>query len=560
MPESSSARNIAHYLPRLARECPHRRAIVVPCGRDSRGRCAYVHWTFAQLNAASDRYAWGLDGLGLGRGVPVLLMVRPGLDFFGLTFALFKAGAVPVLIDPGMGWRSFLRCVRQTRPEAFIGIPVAHVLRRLCPAAFAGVRVAITLGSRFPAGGTPLAALPAREESFPEAAVLSSDVAAVLFTTGSTGPAKGVLYTHGIFCEQVEILRRAYAIGPEDIDLPCFPLFGLFSVALGATAVIPDMDPSRPARVRPERIIEAVRDHGVTYSFGSPTLWARVGRHCAAAAVRLPSLRRVIMAGAPVPGHVHATLLEHVLPPGAQTFTPYGATEALPLCNFTGREMLDATDAATRNGAGMCVGRPLPGIQLRIVRISDDPIATWDDGLLAPQGRIGEIVAGGPVVTAAYHNLPEATRYAKITSPQGTLHRMGDLGYLDSDGRLWFCGRKAHRVETAQGTLYSVCCEAIANGTPGVARSALVGVGADRSAQRPVLVVEPEPGAFPRGQRQATRFRERILAVLQAHDITRPIREILFHRSFPVDIRHNAKIRREVLARWAARKLQRRRF
>lgn len=548
MPDPSH--NIAHYLPAIAREYPFQRAVVFPEGRDRTGRVAYTHLTFAQLDRLCDRYAWGLQEAGVKQGMKTLLMVRPSLDFFALTFAIFKLGAVPILIDPGMGWGSFMRCVAQVAPEAFLGIPAAHVLRLVRRRFFRSVRIPVTLGKRWFWGGCSVAEMPEREEPFPVQAVEPDDMAAVLFTTGSTGPAKGVVYSHRIFTTQTEILREQYGIGPGDIDLPCFPLFALFSTALGATAVIPDMDPSKPAQVNPERIIEPILNQGVTYSFGSPTLWARVGRYCADRGIRFPTLTRVIMAGAPVPDYVHDCLLNHVLPEGAQTYTPYGATESLPVANFTGQEMLAETAALTRAGQGMCVGKPLPNVTCRIIRITDEPITAWDEGLVVPDGTIGEICVKGDVVTRAYHNLPEATRLAKIPDDSTVWHRMGDVGYLDGQGRIWFCGRKSHRVETGAETLFTVRCEAVANAHPAVYRSALVGTGGDRYHQTPVLVVEPLPDRFPKNRAAEEALCREVRHLLQGNPETAGIEQVRVHRSFPVDIRHNAKIRREVLAVW----------
>jgi acyl-CoA synthetase (AMP-forming)/AMP-acid ligase II len=553
MPDASH--NIAHYLPEMARQYPFQRAVVFPQSRDRGGRVAYTQLTFAQLDRLCDRYARGLQEAGVRQGMKTLLMVRPSLDFFALTFAIFKIGAVPVLIDPGMGWGSFLRCVEQAAPEAFLGIPAAHVLRLVRRRFFRSVRIPVTLGKRWFWGGVSVDEMPACDGSFPVQAVEPEDMAAVLFTTGSTGPAKGVVYTHRIFTTQTEILREQYGIGPGDIDLPCFPLFALFSTALGATAVIPDMDPSKPAHVDPERIIEPVLNQGVTYSFGSPTLWARVGKHCAERGIRFPTLTRIVMAGAPVPAYVHERLLGSVLPEGAQTYTPYGATESLPVANFTGSEMLAETAERTRAGQGMCVGRPLPNIECRVIRISDEAIPTWDDGMVVTDGAIGEICVKGDVVTREYHNLPEHTRMAKIADGNAVWHRMGDVGYLDEMGRIWFCGRKAHRVETRETTLFTVRCEAVANGHPSIYRSALVGVGADRHHQTPVLVLEPMPGQYPADSAAAERLRLEVRELLCQNPETAGIEHLLFHRSFPVDIRHNAKIRREVLAEWAAKQL-----
>jgi acyl-CoA synthetase (AMP-forming)/AMP-acid ligase II len=217
------------------------------------------------------------------------------------------------------------------------------------------------------------------------------------------------------------------------------------------------------------------------------------------------------------------------------------------------------------------VGRPADGVRVEIIRITEDPIASWSHDLVVPEGEVGEIVVRGPNVTRGYFGLPEADLLAKIptsggdctgtvpgNSPEwslgsgGLFHRMGDLGYRDERGRIWFCGRKSQRVVTSNGPLYTIPCEAVLNTHPDVARTALVGVGAAGRA-RPVLCVEPErwPGAADRA-----RIRRELLEIGASHAHTREIRTILFHPSFPVDTRHNAKIFREKLAAWAARELE----
>lgn len=545
--------NIASRLTAAARAFPDKPAVVLGAG-SNRGK-GVRQLRFRELDARCDHYAHGLARIGMERGQRVLLMVRPGFDFVALTFALFRAGAVPVFIDPGMGWRSFLRCVEKSGPTALIGVPQAHVLRLLRPRPFRSVRILITLGMRLGWGGWILRELRGDDAAapFPTAPVTAADPAAVLFTTGSTGPAKGVLYTHGVFQAQIDMIQQRYGIGPDDVDLPCFPLFALFSVGLGATVVIPDIDPARPARVDPNRILQPLREQRVTCSFGSPALWDRVSRYAEARGAPFPSLTRVLMAGAPVPGSLHQRLLRQMPAAGAETHVPYGATEALPIASFTGSEMLAATDAATRAGAGMCVGWPFPEVTIRIIRVTDGIVETWDPNLVLAPGCIGEIVVRGPVVTSTYERLPEATRLAKIRDNGGVWHRMGDVGYLDDEGRLWYCGRKSQRVITGARTLYTVPCEAVFNQHPDVKRSALVGVGDREKYRIPVIVVEPVTGRFPRSRRQRHALARALLTFGNGSEITRDIGHVLMHRSFPVDIRHNAKIRREVLARWAAR-------
>jgi acyl-CoA synthetase (AMP-forming)/AMP-acid ligase II len=283
------------------------------------------------------------------------------------------------------------------------------------------------------------------------ATTASEETAAILFTSGSTGVPKGAVYSHGNFAAQVEALRELYTIQPGEIDLPTFPLFALFAPALGMTSVLPEMDFTRPAQVDPHKIIAAIQTFEITSMFGSPALLNRVSLYGREHGITLPSLQRVISAGAPVP----ATVLERfttMLANGAQIFTPYGATEALPVCSIGSAEILGETRALTEQGQGICVGRPVAGIELEIITISDEPIIRWDDSLRLPASAIGEIAVKGAQVTSSYHNRPSSTALAKISDPRGGFyHRMGDLGYRDERGRIWFCGRKSHRVCTASG-------------------------------------------------------------------------------------------------------------
>ena len=538
--------NIAVHLPEMARRQPDTPAIIFPRGNR--------RLTFRELNALSDRIAHGLVRNGIGRGARTVLMVTPGPEFFALTFALFKVGAVPVLIDPGLGVRNLKSCIADAEPHAFIGIPRAHAARLLFGWGKGTLRTLITVGTRLCWGGTTLAILARHAERylpFPLAPTERDETAAILFTSGSTGPPKGAVYTHGNFAAQVEALRRVYGIEPGEIDLPTFPLFALFAPALGMTAVIPEMDFTRPGSVSPRRIITAIQTYGATTMFGSPALINRVGRYGAKRGVKLPTLRRVISAGAPVP----ASVMERfgtMLNPGVDIFTPYGATEALPVCSIGSREILGETRTISEAGGGVCIGRPVQGIRLEVIAISDGPIPVWSDQLRVPRGQIGELVVQGAQVTREYYNRPEADLLAKIADPESGsfFHRMGDLGGMDEAGRVWFCGRKSHRVETADGPLYTIPCEAVFNTHPAVFRTALVGVG-ERGKQLPVLWVELEKG----GQANREEIRRELLALGSGYIHTQPIVTILFHPAFPVDIRHNAKIFREKLARWAAREL-----
>ncbi len=418
---------------------------------------------------------------------------------------------------------------------------------------FVGLPFNVTVGRRWWWGGETVAGLRGRGQSpFDPAPTTAEDPAAIIFTSGSTGPAKGVLYRHGNFDHQVTEIQEFYGIQPGEIDVPCFPLFGLFNAAMGVTTIIPDMDASRPAKVDPKRLIDTIDDWRATQSFGSPAVWDRVGRYCEERNVQLASLRRVLSAGAPVPVDV-LRRMQSCINPSGEMHTPYGATEALPVASIGVREVLNETCRRTEACEGVCVGRRFPGIQWRVIRIVDCPIASIADTIDMPDGEIGELIVQGPVVTDRYVTRVEANTLAKIADGDAFWHRMGDVGYLDQQDRFWYCGRLAERVVTAAGPMYTVPCEAIFNGHAEVRRSALVGIG-PRGSQRPVIVVELQASRIPRKadcSRVLTELRE--LAV--SNPLTAEIRDFLIHRSLPVDLRHNVKISRDKLASWAARRL-----
>jgi acyl-CoA synthetase (AMP-forming)/AMP-acid ligase II len=231
---------------------------------------------------------------------------------------------------------------------------------------------------------------------------------------------------------------------------------------------------------------------------------------------------------------------------GAELHTPFGATESLPVATIGHREVLRDCAPLTAQGAGVCVGRPVPGAVVRIIRISDAPIAAWSDDLLAPPGEVGEITVKGPQVTRSYHARPDQTALAKIQDGVDTVHRMGDVGYFDALGRLWMCGRKGHRVETAKGPRFSVRVEEVLNAHPAVKRTALVGVG-PRGQQQPVVLVEREPGHEATSDAQLLTELKAMAAKVPACDGVTDVRT--YQGAFPVDVRHNAKIEREKLAR-----------
>lgn len=548
--------NIAERLRESAELVPHQRAVVFPDGRDSFGRVKYTHLTFEQLDKESDRLARGLTRMGITPGTRIVLMVPPSLEFIALTFALFKAGAVIVLVDPGMGRKNIFNCLEEVDPAGFVGIPIVHAVRKVRSRLFPNAKLNVNVGKNiFPGAMTYQKLLGGPWEPYEIPGTVKTDPAAIIFTSGSTGPPKGVAYEHGMFAAQVDLIREQYQIQPGELDLPGFPLFALFNSAMQVTTVIPDMNPTKPAKVDPPKIIEAIRDQGITQAFGSPAMWNRIGRYCEENDIQLPTLRRILSAGAPVPVHVLRRMQKVMTQDDADIFTPYGATESLPVCSISGSEVLDYSAEKTSKGAGTCVGRTFPQAKVRIMQITDDALKSYNQVQELPAGEIGEIIVQCPSTTREYYGKVEATQKSKIPDGDSFWHRMGDVGYLDDQGLLWFCGRKAHMLETGTGRMFSIPCEAIFNEHPQVYRSALIGYG-KKPHQEPVLVVEPEQGQYPQGRAQREKLTRELLELGEANDLTKTIQTILFMKALPVDTRHNVKIRREVLGPWVEEKLR----
>lgn len=562
MTSPSDIINVGIRLSETARRDPDGVAIAMPLGRDAAGKFRYQQMTFKQLDDDSNLLAAGLQSMGVRPGTRLALLVPPSIDFISLTFAMFKAGVVTILIDPGMGRGNLVKCLSESQPEGFVGIPLAQAIRAILRWRFPKAKYNVTIGRRWFWGGTTIAKLRARElGNFQPVATKRDDEAAIIFTTGSTGPPKGVLYRHGNFNQQVDEIRDFYQIQPGEIDLPGFPLFALFNCAMGVTTVLPEMDPTRPAKVNPRNIIDHVNDWNVTQAFGSPALWNVVGRYCEEHKIVLPTLKRVLSAGAPVPPHV-LRRMKNAIPPDGDVHTPYGATESLPVASIAASEVLAQTAARSAEGAGTCVGRRFPGMEWKVIRISDGPIATMADAEVLPAGEIGELIVQGGVVTTEYVTRTDANALHKIKDGDKFWHRMGDVGYLetmsaagdDRSQRFWFCGRKSHRVITAGGTLFTIPCEAIFNQHERIYRSALVGVGAPGS-QRPVIIAEPWPEKRSRDRDDEQQLIAELAALGAKHPHTAGIRDFFLMETLPTDIRHNAKIFREKLAVWAAKRL-----
>ena len=482
--------NVASALSWQARRQPNATAIHYT----STGRFGKESWqscTYQELDELSNTYARGLKEYGIGQGVRTALMLTPGLDFFAMFFALFKAGAVPVLIDPGIGMKPLKECLAEAEPKAFIGVTKAQIARKILGWAKKSCELMVTAGPKFGTGGINLKKLrELGEQGSGEllADVKPNDMAAILFTSGSTGVPKGVVYRHRHFNAQVQLLKNAFDIEPGEVSLPTFPPFALFDPALGMTTVVPVMDPTRPADADPEKLLEAIDKFKVTNVFGSPALLDTLSRYCVDKHIRIESVTRVISAGAAVPIRT-IRRMKNSLYQDAEIHTPYGATECLPVSSISASELDDKMVDRIESGDGVCVGRPIEPNDVRIIKISDMAYNSLSEATEIPFGMPGEIIVSGPTTTDGYWKRDAATEMAKIRDNDGRIwHRMGDAGILDGQGRLWYCGRVSQRIDTGKEVLFADQCEAIFNQHPDLKRSAVVGVG-ERGRQMPVLCI-----------------------------------------------------------------------
>ena len=576
--------NVADRLTAIAERMPDAIAIATPGGRDVAGQNGYTTCTFAQLDRDATALAHALVQQGVTPGMRLVLMVRPGVEFVKLVFALLRCGATTVMIDPGMGRKHLLNCLAAAEPDGFVAISLAQAVRKFYARRFPRARLNVTVGRRWFWGGPTYRQLLATGESSTTALprTQASDPAAIIFTSGSTGPPKGVLYTHEMFDTQASEIQREYDIQPGGADLSCFALFGLFNSVMGVTTVFPQMDFARPASADPRKLLAAADDWRITQAFASPAVWDKLSRYCQQQGEQIPTLRKVFSCGAPVPAEVMRRTLACVSADG-EMHTPYGATESLPVATIAASEVFAQTAEQTSQGKGVCVGRKFSTVDWKVIAITDEPIATIDEVTELPPGEIGELIVRGPQVSPAYvvgcggagesdqvvqrHNARAKIAGAESASQnqpaEGAVwHRMGDVGYFDLEQRFWYCGRKNHRVTHRNGDIFTIPIEAVFNTLPNVKRSALVGIGPTGN-QQPVVVIEME-GKRP-GQKLYGSLWEKFLSwepkledlwygTNSVHKNLESLTEfpaLLSHPSLPVDVRHNSKINREALAAWA---------
>ncbi len=497
--------------------------------------------SFSALYERVTGIARGLAEHGLLPGDRVALLVPPSADLVAAVYGCWRAGAVTVIADRGLGVRGLGRAVRAARVHWVIGPPRALAAARALRWAPGARLVAVGRATATGAEAT-LDSLAASRGALPREPDWS-DAAAVLYTSGATGPAKGVRYRHGQLAAQRDALARAYAITPDDRLVAAFAPFALYGPALGITSTIPAVDVTRPGSLTAHALAHACEAVDASIVFASPAALANVVRTAAATAdARLARLRLVLSAGAPVPiATLRATA---ALCPAAELHTPYGMTECLPVADID----LIALDAVAARAGGVCVGSPVTGATVMIVPLGFD---AQQPLIGETAGVTGEVLVRAPWMSDGYDQLWRTQRDARPTDAHGVIwHRSGDVGHLDRDGRLWIEGRSVHVIHTDVGAVTPVPVEVAVETHEGVVRCAAVGVGPVGCQQ---LVVVLEAPGLDDGLADAALVAQ--VRDVVARETGARVSAVLRVGALPVDIRHNTKIDRTAVAAWAARVL-----
>ncbi len=502
--------------------------------------------TYQQLLDSTQRFARGLQACSLTPNMRAAMMTPPSIEFFPFTFALLKLGITPVIVDPAIGLKKLGACINESKPDIFIGNPLTHTLRILLGWGKETIKHNLTIegvkGSalRLSKSQKSKVARVIPNPSFQ----ISDSPAAIIFTSGSTGVPKGVLYTQENFSAQLNILQQTFSITPDEIDLPAFPLYAIIDALLGVTSVIPDVTFPVPGRTNPKKVLDAIQKFHVTNMFASPVVLDILSSFALNAEnADLSSLKRVITAGAPTPIQLQENFRK-ILSADTDLFGIYGATEALPIAKVESREIF-ALKEKTAQGAGICLGKPVDGVTVRVIEITDEPIEHWQDSLEAKPNVVGEITVQGAAVTRLYIQREDANRLAKIQNEKEIVHRMGDVGYFDEAGRLWYCGRKSHRVSTRTDVMFTEQIENIFNAHVLVYRTALVAVD-----KEPVLWIELKKNVHA----DQKRIENDLIKMASQHPQASKIKTFLFMKKFPTDVRHNSKIVREELTTLAEKR------
>jgi acyl-CoA synthetase (AMP-forming)/AMP-acid ligase II len=550
---STEQANVSRHIVELAQVSAYKQAITCLAGRDSNGKMSYSHLTFRQLDQRSNELARGLQQAGVIRGTRAALQMLPGIEWFSITYALLKIGAVPILLQPALGIRKMAQCVKAVEPEILITEPKYQALQTFNANNYQSVHLHISTEKRWYSKGISITDLQKNDHaSFQPAEMRSHDTGMIVFSTScESEKPKPTVFTHGMLNAIIELIRSVMAVTLESTLVTPFPFFMILAPATGIRQIIPASHSLKANKLDPRILVETIWDYGVTHLLMSSTRLMMLTEFLRNEAIFLPSMQRIASWGEPYPAF-ELQKLHSFINEKTQIFPIYGMAEAPVISTLGSHKIVSETQVKTERGFGLCQGQVVDGLEIRIIEVNDRPIDNWSDDLLVDKGGIGELVVKGEAVSRQYYNNSKNDALHKIPDGKFMWHRTGDIGWQDTKGHFWFCGRKQDRITIAENeTLYTIPCEAVFMQHERVHRCIIVGVG-PVPYQTPVLIIELAPGDS--GKYISTLTHElRDLALAYPH--TGNIKNILFRKSFPVHSLYHQKINRKQLTIWAAKKL-----
>jgi long-chain acyl-CoA synthetase len=466
----------------------------------------------AEMDRLSGALAVGLRGLGTGRGDRVALMLQNVPQFVIALLAIWKLGAIAVPCNPMLRERELARQLADCGAagivtlESLYGETVAaagaaglgfvvttselDLLDREPPELLAGVERA-----RAPEAHDLLEMLAANEGAAPEPVELGpADVAALTYTSGTTGPPKGAMNTHGNFVYDSCIFREWLHVNDGDVVLGIAPLFhitGLIAhVGLALSAPLPLV---LAYRFDPSETLRLIELHRTTISVAAITAYLALLRDESLARHDLSSLTKAYSGGAPIP---LAVVEEFERRTGVAIRTAYGLTETTSASHLTPLGRRAPTDTAT---GALAVGIPVFNTRMRILD---------DDGNPLPAGEVGEVALAGPQVVPGYWNKPEETAHAL---PGGEL-RTGDVGKVDAEGWLYIVDRKKDMIVASGYKVWPREVEDVIYEHPAVHEAAVVGAPDEYRGETVRAFVSLKPGARAETDELIAFCRERLAA------------------------------------------------
>ena len=493
---------------------------------------------FTDLLSKIHEYEKKFNTYQLEKGSKVIIAFKPNIDFVSYIFALFKCQLVPIFLDSGLPLKILLNSIDHINADAIICQRKTYLFSKIKKSSFKNIRYFFS---------PKLTLFKEQKIKNKEPQTLDSSIAAIVFTSGSTGFAKGVLYTHKMFLTQIEMIQKKYNIGAKDRDMSIFPLFSLFALCMQASTVILDIDFSRLLKNPVKKIINLINERNISLSFGSPTIWNKITDYCITNNKKISSIQTIIMAGCAVQNKLLKKIYDNqLIKKSGKIFITYGATESLPVTSIEGREALKYTEKKTTQGYGTCIGKIFNSINdIAITKYEQIENHNFNKKELLPINEIGEIIISGPIVSPQYYKLDKKGKIYQ--DDEKFWHYIGDMVYLDKNQYYWICGRKEDVFFYKQQAYYSVLIENIFNAHLKVFRAALIQIN-----EKPIVIIELNN---KNDYQNWAQIKQQLFTMAKSYSISENITDFYFYKKFPVDIRHNAKIKRDILRKIFTKKL-----